>query len=71
MATKPTDRNAWQDRTVPPERRVDRLIVEPGEVELRLGASSDDVRLTAAVTLTGPTRVLDTSRRRHCSVVTA
>jgi beta-glucosidase-like glycosyl hydrolase len=36
-----------------------RRIVEPGEVELQVGASSADIRLRATVTLTGPSRTLD------------
>jgi beta-xylosidase len=43
-------------------------IVEPGDVELRLGASSGDIRLTAPLTMTGPTLVLDHTRERHCHV---
>jgi beta-xylosidase len=43
-------------------------IVEPGAIELRLGASSADIRLTAAVTMVGPTLVLDHHRERHCRV---
>ncbi|MEO3787525.1 glycoside hydrolase family 3 N-terminal domain-containing protein [Actinocorallia sp. B10E7] len=39
--------------------------VEPGELELRLSASSTDPRLTAAVALTGPVRRLDHTRRLH------
>jgi len=35
-----------------------RRIVEPGEVELQVGASSADIRLRATVTLTGETRTL-------------
>jgi beta-glucosidase len=35
-----------------------RRIVEPGELELQVGASSVDVRLRAAVTLTGAAREL-------------
>jgi beta-glucosidase len=35
-----------------------RRIVEPGEVELQVGASSADVRLRATVSLTGETRTL-------------
>jgi len=35
-----------------------RRIVEPGEFELQVGASSADVRLRATVTLTGPVREL-------------
>ena len=41
-------------------------IVEPGELELRLGASSTDIRATAGVTLTGTVRVVDHTRRLHC-----
>jgi beta-xylosidase len=41
-------------------------IVEAGDIELRLGASSTDIRLTAALTVTGPTLVLDHHRERHC-----
>ena len=42
--------------------------VEPGALELRLGASSRDIRLRAPVELTGPTRIVDHTRRRHCRV---
>jgi beta-glucosidase len=35
-----------------------RRIVEPGEIELQVGASSADIRLRATVTLTGTTRTL-------------
>jgi hypothetical protein len=35
-----------------------RRIVEPGEVELQVGLSSDDIRLRTTVTLTGETRTL-------------
>ncbi|WP_447034760.1 beta-xylosidase/alpha-l-arabinosidase [Streptomyces sp. DSM 118878] len=45
-------------------------IVEPGELELRLSASSTDTRLTARVTLTGPVRTVDHTRRLHMSVTT-
>jgi beta-xylosidase len=34
-------------------------VVEPGELELRLGASSGDIRFTLPVTLTGPVRTVD------------
>lgn len=34
-------------------------IVEPGELELRLGASSGDIRFALPVTLTGPVRTVD------------
>ncbi|WNI19527.1 glycoside hydrolase family 3 N-terminal domain-containing protein [Actinacidiphila sp. ITFR-21] len=40
-------------------------IVEPGAVELRLGPSSADPRLTVVCTLTGPVRRLDHTRRLH------
>jgi beta-xylosidase len=43
-------------------------IVEPGALELRLGASAGDIRLTAAVTLAGPVRTVDHHRRLHCEV---
>ncbi|MBI5159977.1 MAG: glycoside hydrolase family 3 C-terminal domain-containing protein [Micrococcales bacterium] len=43
-------------------------IVEPGELELRLGASASEIRLTARVHLTGPVRRLDHRRRLHCEV---
>ncbi|CAM5719373.1 beta-glucosidase OS=Streptomyces alboniger OX=132473 GN=CP975_31675 PE=3 SV=1 [Streptomyces alboniger] len=45
-------------------------IVEPGELELRLSASSTDTRLTARVALTGPVRTVDHTRRLHMSVAT-
>jgi beta-xylosidase len=44
-------------------------IVEPGILQLRFGASSTNLRLNAAVELTGETRVVDHTRRRHCEVV--
>ncbi|MFE5191349.1 beta-glucosidase [Streptomyces sp. NPDC056628] len=40
-------------------------VVEPGELELRLAASSNDTRLTATVALTGPARRVDHTRRFH------
>lgn len=43
-------------------------IVEPGLLELRLGASSADVRMKALVELTGVTRLVDHTRRMHCDV---
>lgn len=43
-------------------------IVEPGELELRLGASSGDIRHTSTVRLTGPVRTVDHHRRLHCDV---
>ncbi|MCM3302916.1 glycoside hydrolase family 3 C-terminal domain-containing protein [Streptomyces pseudogriseolus] len=45
--------------------RDGRRIVEPGELELRLSASSTDARLTTRVSLTGPVRELDHTRRFH------
>ncbi|MET8639562.1 beta-xylosidase/alpha-l-arabinosidase [Streptomyces sp. NPDC004096] len=45
--------------------RGGRRIVEPGDLELRLAASSADPRLTATVTLTGPERSVDHTRRLH------
>ena len=45
-----------------------RRVVEPGELELRLGASSADIRLVAAVELTGERRFVDHTRRLHCEV---
>ncbi|QNE79093.1 glycosyl hydrolase [Streptomyces finlayi] len=45
-------------------------IVEPGDLELRLSASSTDARLTARVTLTGPVRTVDHTRRLHMEVAT-
>lgn len=46
--------------------RSGRRVVEPGALELRLAASSAEVRHTARVTLTGPERVLGTDRRLLC-----
>ncbi|MGW8700763.1 beta-xylosidase/alpha-l-arabinosidase [Streptomyces eurythermus] len=45
--------------------RDGRRVVEPGELQLRLAASSADARLTATVTLTGPARHVDHTRRFH------
>ncbi|OKJ13560.1 glycoside hydrolase family 3 N-terminal domain-containing protein [Kitasatospora sp. CB01950] len=45
-----------------------RRIVEPGELRLRLAASSADVRHTVALELTGPERELDHRRRMSCPV---
>ncbi|AKZ54106.1 putative beta-D-xylosidase [Streptomyces ambofaciens ATCC 23877] len=45
--------------------RDGRRVVEPGDLELRLAASSTDPRLTATVTLTGPERHVDHTRRLH------
>ncbi|CAM5372049.1 Beta-xylosidase OS=Streptomyces griseomycini OX=66895 GN=FHS37_002553 PE=3 SV=1 [Streptomyces griseomycini] len=49
--------------------RDGRRVVEPGELELRLAASSTDPRLTATVTLTGPQRHVDHTRRLHAGFV--
>ncbi|MFF8560236.1 glycoside hydrolase family 3 N-terminal domain-containing protein [Streptomyces albidoflavus] len=45
-------------------------IVEPGALELRLGPSSTDTRLVARLTLTGPVRTVDHTRRLHMGVET-
>ncbi|MGX1548380.1 beta-xylosidase/alpha-l-arabinosidase [Streptomyces adustus] len=44
-------------------------IVEPGDLELRLASSSTTARLTATVTLTGPSRIVDETRRFHATFV--
>lgn len=44
-------------------RRDGKRIVEPGEFELRAGASSGDIRTTATVNVTGETRVLSAAWR--------
>ncbi|MCT9081684.1 glycoside hydrolase family 3 N-terminal domain-containing protein [Streptomyces fulvoviolaceus] len=54
-----TDLSAFTDRT-------GRRVVEPGTLELRLGASSADARHTARLNLTGPVRVLGPDRRLRC-----
>ncbi|MFF4525485.1 beta-xylosidase/alpha-l-arabinosidase [Streptomyces bluensis] len=46
--------------------RTGRRVVEPGALELRLAASSADVRHTTRLTLTGPERVLGPDRRLRC-----
>ncbi|MFI1356978.1 glycoside hydrolase family 3 N-terminal domain-containing protein [Streptomyces sp. NPDC020898] len=46
--------------------REGRRIVEPGALELRLGASSADVRHTARLRLTGAVREVGTERRMRC-----
>lgn len=43
-----------------------RRVVEPGDLELRLAASSADVRHTARLTLTGPVRTVGPERRLRC-----
>jgi beta-xylosidase len=59
--------------TVPPEATAftglaGKRIVEPGEIELRLAASSTDVRQTFAATVSGPVREIDPSEERDVSV---
>ncbi|MEU1596905.1 glycoside hydrolase family 3 N-terminal domain-containing protein [Streptomyces sp. NPDC005708] len=49
--------------------RDGRRVVEPGDLELRLAVSSTDPRLTATVTLTGPERYVDHTRRFHAAFV--
>ncbi|MDC0765788.1 glycoside hydrolase family 3 N-terminal domain-containing protein [Streptomyces sp. HD] len=46
--------------------RSGRRVVEPGVLELRLAASSADVRHTARLALTGPLRELGPDRRLRC-----
>ncbi|MFV8188771.1 glycoside hydrolase family 3 N-terminal domain-containing protein [Streptomyces sp. AF1B] len=53
------DLSAFTDRT-------GTRVVEPGALELRLAASSADVRHTARLRLTGPVRVLGADRRLRC-----
>ncbi|MET9554395.1 glycoside hydrolase family 3 N-terminal domain-containing protein [Streptomyces sp. NPDC006645] len=48
--------------------RDGRRIVEPGELELRLAASSTDTRLTARALLTGPVREVDHTRALHAGL---
>ncbi|MFD6922549.1 glycoside hydrolase family 3 N-terminal domain-containing protein [Streptomyces sp. NPDC059944] len=57
------DLSAFTDRT-------GGRVVEPGELELRLGASSAETRHTARLTLTGPRRVPGADRRLRCEVST-
>jgi beta-xylosidase len=45
-----------------------RQLVEPGDIELRLGASGVDIRHTVAARLTGPERVVDRHRRMVADV---
>lgn len=47
--------------------RDGRRVVEPGELEVRLAASSADPRLTTRVTLTGAERHVDHTRRSHAT----
>lgn len=58
---------------VPPEATAftglaGRRIIEPGEVELRLAASSADVRQAFAATISGPEREIGPSEEREVSV---
>lgn len=46
-------------------------IVEPGALELRFGASSENILLTARVELTGTVREVDHTRRLHCAFSTS
>jgi beta-xylosidase len=46
--------------------RSGRRVVEPGDLELRLGASSADVRATARLRLAGPVREAGAGRRLRC-----
>ncbi|MFD7686341.1 glycoside hydrolase family 3 N-terminal domain-containing protein [Streptomyces sp. NPDC059781] len=54
-----TDLSAFTDRS-------GRRVVEPGALELRLAASSTDVRHTARLRLTGPVREVGPDRRLRC-----
>jgi beta-xylosidase len=56
-----TDLSAFTDRE-------GRRVVEPGVLELRLGASSADVRHTRRLHLTGPVREVGAGRRLRCEV---
>jgi beta-xylosidase len=55
----PAELSSFTDRT-------GRRVVEPGALQLRLAASSADVRHTAELTLTGPERVLGPDRVLRC-----
>ena len=59
-----TDLSSFTDRT-------GRRIVEPGALELRLAASSADVRHTSRLDLSGPVRQVGPERRLLCEVETA
>ncbi|MET9446302.1 glycoside hydrolase family 3 N-terminal domain-containing protein [Streptomyces cinerochromogenes] len=48
--------------------RTGARVVEPGELELRLGPSSAETRHRARLRLTGPTRPVGTERRLRCEV---
>ncbi|MCQ4211281.1 glycoside hydrolase family 3 C-terminal domain-containing protein [Streptomyces longispororuber] len=62
-ATVPADLASFTGRT-------GRRIVEPGDLELRLSASSTTPLLTARVTLSGPVREVDHRRRLHAHFTT-
>lgn len=49
--------------------RDGRRVIEPGELDLRLGPSSTAARLSATVVLTGPGREVDGPRRFHATFV--
>ncbi|MFJ4583908.1 beta-xylosidase/alpha-l-arabinosidase [Streptomyces echinatus] len=49
--------------------RTGARVVEPGELELRLGPSSGEVRHRARLRLTGPVRVVGAERRLCCDVL--
>ncbi|MFF8862821.1 glycoside hydrolase family 3 N-terminal domain-containing protein [Streptomyces sp. NPDC015139] len=49
--------------------RTGARVVEPGELELRLGPSSAETRHTARLRLSGPVRVLGADRRLRCEVL--
>jgi beta-xylosidase len=51
--------------------RAGRLVVEPGDLELRLSASSADVRHTVPVRLVGPERTVGHDRRLTAEVTVA
>lgn len=59
-----TDLSAFTDRT-------GRRVVEPGALELRLGASSAETRHVARLDLTGPVREVGTERRLRCEAAVA
>ncbi|MER5854297.1 glycoside hydrolase family 3 N-terminal domain-containing protein [Streptomyces sp900105245] len=49
--------------------RTGTRVVEPGELELRLGSSSAQTRHTVRLRLSGPVRVLGADRRLRCEVL--
>ena len=51
--------------------RAGRRIVEPGDIELRLGASSTDIRSVVALDLAGPQRVVNHTRVLTVPVIVA